>query len=365
MSSLALCALLVASNVSELPVSEREPMALVLRAPALTGDERAETIEHLRARLEDFSRYRVEDVSGLLEDADDPLRAIVRASASGRRKVPELTLAVSLFPAEPGLAAQVSWQLLRSRDAQAALSKALDDHLALPSLPEFVVAFELFEWAGASERPGLILRLLQGLEPAFEKLGAWRPHGTLRVKLPTEGFVLRVDGKAFEASNSELQLDHAETGTRTVALEHPDYESLKETLHIARDQTTLWRPALVDKRLGEARVPRTVVFVSGLGLVAAGAALLAVAAAQSASAGPRCLHVGEPPCATETSAFTRLGPVPTAPLGYSLALTGGVMAGGVLLSDATTLPWWWTALGVGLGVASFAISVLAEGGGSL
>lgn len=362
MSPLCLFALLIASNLSELPVSEREVMALVFRAPTITGDERAQTLDALRVAIEGLTHHGVEDVSALVEDSDDPVRAIIRASASGRRKVPELSLSISLLPAGADGQTQVSWQLVQSREAHVALSRALNEGLEIPSLDEFVVAFELFEVSLSDHPRTLIDPLMNGLEPPLEKLGAWRPHGTLRVELPAEGFVLKLDGRRFEAPSAELELDDVAVGARTLELEHPDYDASSETVRIDRDRVTTWHPALVDRRLREARVPRAVVLATGLGLVAAGGVFLAVAVAQGGASPARCLQVvGDPPCAIETSAFTRMGPVPTAPLGYSLALAGGVMAGGVLLSDASDQPWWWTALGVGLGAAAFAVSVLADG----
>lgn len=361
MSLLLLCSLSAAAPLSELPLSEREPMGLVFRAPSLTGEGRASTHAALQLALEAHTAFRVLELSAEVEESDEPLHAITRAATAASREVAELTLSVSVLPAPGSTRLLVSWQLIQTRRAAAARSESFDQGRPLPDLSGFVLAFELFETEEDAPAEALVPRVMQGLRPTLESAARWREQGSLALRLPAEGFTVEVDGRRYLAEARELTIEHARVGTRRIALEHPDFEPHTEEAKIELGLQTSLAPQLVDRRLQAAAVSRAVVFGSGLALLATGGAFLAVAVAQASAPADRCLMIaGEAPCGTSGASFARLGPVPTAPLGYSLALAGAVLAGGVLTSDETAQPWWWTALGLGLGAAAFTISVVAD-----
>lgn len=362
MNALWLWPLLLSSTVSELPLAERPPLAVVFRAPALAGETRAASQEALRAALEQHTAFRVEDLSEQVEESDDPLRSVTRAAAAASREGVELTLLVSVLPLPGEAQRQIGWQLVETREAARAIREAYDAGAAFPELGRFVAAFDLFE---ASAEAPLAARIIEALRPSLEARGSWREHGVIELSLPAEGFSVGLDGRAFPSEERTVRIQDARVGARKLELRHPDFQTHAAEVLVEPGRVTRLEPVLVDRRLDDARVPRAVVFGSGLTLLAAGTAFLVVALAQASAPSPRCLMLpGDPPCATDEAGFARLGPVPTAPLGYSLALGGAVLTGGVLLSEPTDPPWWWTALGLGLGAASFGLSVLLEGAGS-
>lgn len=360
MSPLIWATLCMAAPLSELPRSEREVMALVVRAPGLTGERRSETLEVILDGIEAHTPFRVEDLSEQLRESDDPLASITTAVARAYRKIPELVLALSVLEAPGSENAQVTWQLIRAKEAVVLRDQSESAGAESPDLSRCIEAFDLFE-ISQGDLGALRDRLLAGLSPPLSARGYWRERGTLIVRLPSPGFTVRTEHRDIALDAGDNQIDDMQAGLRELQLIHPNFEPLRESVRIEPKQTTTWSPQLVDSRLVELQTPRTLVLVSGVGLFAAGAAFVAIAVGQAAADSPRCLTLpGEPPCGTADQTFARLGPIPTAPLGYSLALAGGILAGGILVSEETAEPWWWTALGIGLGAAAFTVSTIAD-----
>lgn len=346
-------ALVAGSTISEHPVMERAPMGFVLRAPELSAVERNMLADELRTALEYSTTFRVEDLTELVELAEDPISALVRDLRQRNSQIPELVLLVTLLPASSPERFLLARQLVLAREAFNADPSGARDFVAHSGLDE-IARNDLEHLVGE--------RLLPELQAKFVEREVWRPQGQLQIDFAGSGFELRLDGRVVAAQVAgPLRLEHLSAGVRQIALAHPDYAPVDSQVKVLHRATADFVPTLLNLRVAEAEVPRRVVAVSGAALALSGLVFLTMALVRATDPPPGCILLAEGGrCEPTDPGFARVGGLPVAPLGYSLVGAGAIMTGGVFGTDSDTQPWWFVVAGLGVGALAFGASVWAE-----
>jgi hypothetical protein len=210
----------------------------------------------------------------------------------------------------------------------------------------------------------------------FESSDNWEPYGTLLLNTPHAGVGITLDGVALGTTRAgQTTVANVTPGTRKLTLEHPDFKTYSAEVSVERHKTSNVDLDLQRSASAGAPLARRVVTWSGAGVAAVGAAVLALAIArQRSDLTTGCFLMPGSPCRT-TSQFQTLNydssrttgdlnpsGIMTAPLGYSMIATGGVWSLGTLLAgDDADFPWIQFIAGLGVGIATYAISAVANG----
>lgn len=210
-----------------------------------------------------------------------------------------------------------------------------------------------------------LVELIEGeLAPRFDAARVLFPSGELVINPPSPGLQVVVDGQVIGISaEGPLEVSGVRTGPVQVELSDPAgvWVPWAGRAEIRRGEVAHLRPEM---GRAEPSLGRTVTLWSGVGVGVAGVGILAysLAARPSAVDAEVCV-VGT--CAPGrrfarasdygTSPGPASGPL-MAPLGYSLLLGGGAAAGGALVGEPTTFPWWAIVAGVAIGALSYGVS---------
>ncbi|MEO1334134.1 MAG: PEGA domain-containing protein [Myxococcota bacterium] len=201
----------------------------------------------------------------------------------------------------------------------------------------------------------------QNVRQRLQRSGHWRPYGSLRIETPVPHAAIIWDGRTIgsTAVSGETRLEQALVGSHSVTIQHPDYEPMSVNVEIESDQTEVLQ---VDLRLKPERRPlgRQILLWTGAGLFAVGGSLGIYALARQnsdatsvcfgadCSAGRSFQTFGYNPNVGATENINPSG-VLTAPLGYSLAITGATWSLGTLLTDEDDFPWLPLVIGIAAG----------------
>ncbi len=198
----------------------------------------------------------------------------------------------------------------------------------------------------------------------FDRLGAWETLGTIDVDTNVEGAEIRLDGALVGTSRRGVtRLVDARAGPRTISLAASGYAPAEVTAQVKAKGV-----ATVSVRLEESGTTvGTLAFWSGIGLSAAGVAVLtgAIIGQHTQTSGFVCVD----PVGCEGSAWLRSGSGTTpeeaiygsksglryAPFGIGLMLGGGLIAAGSEYFEPDGIPWISMVAGVALGVATYSI----------
>jgi hypothetical protein len=213
------------------------------------------------------------------------------------------------------------------------------------------------------------------LRRRLDDAGHWKPYGTVELITAQPGLTVTWDGEAVAVTQgAPVRLLGVRAGDHTLTLTHPELRVYETPVAVTRDGVTQLRPVLTPAVDPTAQALRRGLLYGGLGLVAAGGAVTAVALArQDASVVTYCpaFEGAAPPCSG--GGFTSSGYDPArapgfgaevnpsgvlmAPLGYSLAATGAVWSLGTLLfGDDDHIPWLQAVAGVAAGGISYGLS---------
>jgi hypothetical protein len=217
----------------------------------------------------------------------------------------------------------------------------------------------------------------QDLRRAFEANESWEPYGELELTAPIAGLAIEIDAlSAGTTRGGTTRITRVMPGSRKVTVSHPDYQSFQTTVEVRRKEV-----ARVDARLERittASSLQPVLFWSGIGVSAVGAALVVAALARQSS-DVETFCVSGSSCETsnrfqtlgyDTSNVPAFGSeanvnpsgIMVAPLGYSLIGVGATWTvGSLFMSDSEDVPWIQIVAGVAVGIAAYGMSALLNG----
>jgi hypothetical protein len=219
------------------------------------------------------------------------------------------------------------------------------------------------EWRGLTSaeewRAQLGALLHTHLRSELESAGLWENLGGVDWSCDAAGMAISVDGRTIGTTQPGVtRIEGLQAGRRTFEISHPDYESFRVDHEVvAGEVTTISTPPLAP--LSRRRTEAALLW-SGVGLAGAGAALITYAIVHSAQS-PVVLCT-EQSCPGGPAFESLPGGVLTAPLGYSLVATGGVLSLGSLWTGADE-PDMWILLGVSVaaGALSYGLSAAFNG----
>lgn len=212
------------------------------------------------------------------------------------------------------------------------------------------------------------------LRRRLDDAGHWRPYGTVELLTTQPGLEVRWDGEPVGVSQGgPVRLLGVRAGAHTLSLTHPELRAYETEVAVARDGVVQLRPELVPAVDPTARAMRLGLMYGGLGMVAAGGAVTAVALAKqdgdvltvcptfdgkSDCGGSGFISTGyDPGAAPGFGADVNPGGVLMAPLGYSMVATGAVWSLGTLLfGDDEHIPWIQAVAGLAVGGLSYGLS---------
>lgn len=216
--------------------------------------------------------------------------------------------------------------------------------------------------AGDSDALAAYFELLIGqkFRADFEANQHFDPYGTIALDTPRAGYRIVLDGRFVgTSSKGETLLENVLPGRRTLVLIDPEHEARTQTtLTVRSKETAAFSPIAVQSPALDGPSYRQLTFWTGVGLATAGSAL----AIWGLTANPREGHTFATLCETserDASCADRGGPL-AAPLGYSVALIGGIWAVGSELSDDEQ-PWIPFVIGLAVGAISYGVSAALDG----
>lgn len=194
----------------------------------------------------------------------------------------------------------------------------------------------------------------------FEANQHFDPYGTISLDTPRSGYRILLDGRFVgTSSRGETLLENVLPGRRTLLLIDSENEARTQTILTVRSkETSTFSAVAVQAPPLEGPSYRQLTFWTGIGLATAGTAV----AIWGLTAKPREGHTFATLCETserDASCADRGGPL-AAPLGYSVALIGGIWAAGSELSDDEQ-PWIPFVIGLAAGAISYGVSAALDG----
>lgn len=213
----------------------------------------------------------------------------------------------------------------------------------------------------------------KGLRATFEQTNHWEPYGSIELTANKAGVGIMLDGAAIGTTRRGLtRIERVTSGLRRLSFEDPSSEAKFIDVDVQRGQQASAEVDLSGGSSDTASAIRAGVFWTGVGLVAGGATLSAIAVARSSGeVSTYCFDTPGVDCRA-SSQFQTIGysraeaerggdPNPSgvllAPLGYSIAITGVSFAlGTYLFGDSDEIPWIQLIAGVALGAASYGVS---------
>ena len=211
------------------------------------------------------------------------------------------------------------------------------------------------------------------LSRGLEEAGHWEPYGDIELECDVEGAVIRLDGNGLGSTKPGItRLSGARPGKRALEVVRPGYLPYQDVVEITRGGVARMDITFALEPSNTSGVVRHAVLWSGVAVAAAGAAIAIFGAVKAGGAETSCYA----PCDAGTEFITfgydesrasstlavNPGGVAIAPLGIALAGTGLTWTIGTwLIGDDDDIPWVQLLVGLGVGGAAYAISVLADG----
>jgi hypothetical protein len=289
--------------------------------------------------------------------------------------LPRFLLVISVLPGEGSDYFSVA--LVDTKAARAVLETPAGDDEQEPKViaKALVGPEEQFDVSDARVLPKFFAGLVERRwRPAFEASGHFRPNGAIELSGGIDGAVVRLDERdvaTFAAADAgAMRLEGVAPGTHQLAVTHAEVLPCLSEVVVGRARTSSVSLAFVP-RPGPHRDARTVVFWSGVGLAIAGVGVTAYGVFSGGVDEINCW--GEQTCATSFRRFggsgaqSRVledpagGGIPVAPLGYGMTGAGAAIAGGTyFFADDREWPWIPVAIGLGVGVVTFALSAALD-----
>jgi hypothetical protein len=210
---------------------------------------------------------------------------------------------------------------------------------------------------------------LSDLQDVFRRLGHDRPFGSIAMRGPPTGATLSLDDRVLGATAGDTTVVGVRAGSRTLKLEHPEFESAAYDLRVQPSRVTTLDVALIPRASASSRTLRDVTRWTGVATVAAGIGVLAYAATR-----PSPTIVCFSDCGNDGGFIGSggpnggLGPATTEGRGVLLAPLGGALVGAGLGWSVGTLtferradvPWLSWLIGAGAGAAIYGVASALE-----
>jgi hypothetical protein len=218
----------------------------------------------------------------------------------------------------------------------------------------------------------LAIAFTRNIADKLEPAGHWEPYGDIEIDCELDGASIKLDGANLGTTVKGItEIKGAHPGKRTLELEHPGHLPFRTEIEVVRKRVTKADADLIVAPTNTVGVVRQVVLWTGVAAAAAGAAIGIAAIATQGDAETSCFA----PCDTGKEFETfghddanagrtdpiNPGGVAVGPLGLALAGTGLVWSLGTwLLGSDDDIPWIQLAVGVAVGGATYAFSVLLD-----
>lgn len=202
--------------------------------------------------------------------------------------------------------------------------------------------------------------------PVLAPRGEWRPYSQAVLHGLPLGAELRVDGHPVgQTDHPTVVLSDLPRGQHEVMVIHPDFAPYRRSIDVGGSEQAVYDVAL--RRAPRGVRSRDVLFWSGVASAAAGAALLAVAAAEDDRGTTYCFEGADCAPGTRFNSFSGppesgIGSAPSdggvlvAPLGISLVSAGVVWSVGARLEGERRVPWISLLAGLAVGGAAYGVS---------
>lgn len=228
----------------------------------------------------------------------------------------------------------------------------------------------------SSEAAVLLERVvLEDLREYLEREGELAPWGEIRVRVDAADVGVNLDGRAIGATQElgqGVRIVRVTPGERKLRFVREGFEAFETSVEVTRGQVASLEVSLL-REAGIAGTVRAITGVTGGAAMAAGIGLVIFALAADRSS--MCITARADvscPAGGGFKAFGNPQPFPATegpligPLGYSLLGAGATwVASSLWLGDTSEVPWLGIAVGVVLGVASYAVSEAATARGAL
>lgn len=235
----------------------------------------------------------------------------------------------------------------------------------------------------AQSRPALVLDEAESkvvitraferqFEGALERLGHFKPYGTIALTANVAGVAVEVDGRAIgQLDTKSGTLRGVRPGRRTLTLRRAGYEVASHEVEVAARSTANADVTLVARAGSDAGVLSGAVLYGGAAVAAVGAALVVYGLTRPDGDVTSHCFAGSPDCGSRSDFVTfgydsgadgvvndvNPGGLLVVPLGYSLFATGATWSAGALTFDrGSELPWLSVVVGVVVGALSYGVS---------
>ncbi|MBI2375061.1 MAG: PEGA domain-containing protein [Deltaproteobacteria bacterium] len=392
-----------------LSMHKRQRLGLLIISPATSAkgrvtqsDIQTELRQQLDRRtdfaLEEISSSRVSECQGSLvcmvkrvrTDYDDskidrskPFSAWLSELRAANIEYPLYLVMMTLQPDE-GRPDKVTAMLINTDSALRFVHEGNDPDAIEQQILEraVVVRTPRTDVAGPTEAQDYLRRLVEvDFKNEFENSGNWEPFGNVTLRAKVTGLEIVIDEQIIGTTQpGETHIAGVPAGEHVLQLRHPEYELYRSDLVVKRgEQTTI--DADVIGKSSVSLSPKQIVFWSGVGVAAIGAAVTVASLVHEGSYSDwkfYCIHTrGDANCgsgavfwslsAVLSGADSGLnnpneGALLAAPLGYSMLGTGAIWSiGSELFATDDEIPWIPLATGLVAGLVSYGVSAALNG----